>query len=525
VDPLLIDDMEDGDDAICDSGGRHGEWASASDGSSTNLSPATDAVFNQAMIPGGRGASHLAARLTGGGIAGYARMGFELNHQSLGEMDYDGSKFDGITFSMKSAVPVTLGFTSPQTLSVGDGGTCDPTPAQESCRRHFQFALGTTGNEWLDYQVPFSALRQAADRATPFSTVAASATWDSSRLRAMAFVIASSDFDVWIDDIRFYTCAAGACLPTCTGDTPVACAASAASGGRPAGCWPKGTDCSSPPDFVDTGIWGTGPNDVWIVGQSTMTLAGAIFHWDGATWTQTPTGPLPPLWGMWGNGTNDVWAVADHGVVLHKDDSGWVESSSDAAGTTGPLSATWGSGPSDVWAVGGTGIFVHWNGAVWAAAANGLTSQALTGIWGSGADDIWAVGLNGTILHWDGIAWSASPSGASPDLLAVWGSGPGDVWAIGRGGAVLHWNGATWSASQSSTSISLFGVWGSGPADVWVVGQLGTIGHWDGSAWRGFPSGTRQALNKVWGSGPNDVWAVGSSILHWDGGAWSIVRP
>ena len=102
----------------------------------------------------------------------------------------------------------------------------------------------------------------------------------------------SPDFDVWIDDIRFYTCAADACLPTCTGDTPVSCAA---SGGRPAGCWPSGTDCSSPPDLVNTGIWGTGPADVWMVGQSTISWAGAISHWDGLAWTKTPS-VHPPLW-------------------------------------------------------------------------------------------------------------------------------------------------------------------------------------------------------------------------------------
>jgi hypothetical protein len=305
-DPLLIDDMEDGDDAICASGGRHGGWSSQSDGSSTKLIPATDAVFTQTLIPGGRGASRYAARLTGSGFAGYALMGFELNYLATGEADYDGSKFDGITFSMKSDVPVTVGFTSPQTLPVKQGGTCDLTAAQENCRRHFEFAMGATGNEWLDYKVPFSALRQAANRATPFTSIAASATWDSSRLRSIAFLTSSPDFDIWIDDIRFYTCSPDACLPTCTGDTPVPCAA---SGGRPSGCWPTGTDCASPPDLVNTGIWGTGPNDVWLVGQSTISWAGTLSHWDGASWTQTESGPLPPIWGVWGNGTNDVWAV------------------------------------------------------------------------------------------------------------------------------------------------------------------------------------------------------------------------
>jgi hypothetical protein len=240
--PLLIDDMEDADASICFSDGRQGGWSTNAYDSGPDPGSGVDMEFKQTLILGGRGESHYAAHMAGTGISGLTRMGFELEYTAAGEADYDGSKFDGIRFWLKSDVPVIVGFTSPETLPASQNGTCDTSAAQENCHHHFEFVTAATGNEWLDYKVPFSALRQAADHDAPANVVPPNATWDASRLRAIAFLTSSPDFDVWVDDIAFYTCGAEVCGPTCTGDTPVSCAA---SGGRPAGCWPAGTDCST----------------------------------------------------------------------------------------------------------------------------------------------------------------------------------------------------------------------------------------------------------------------------------------
>jgi hypothetical protein len=242
ADPLLIDDMEDADSAICASGGRQGGWSTNAYDSATNPIAGMIGEFKPTLIPGGRGASHYSARFTGTGITGLARMGLEFKRTARGEVDYDGSKYDGIRFSLKSDVPVSVGFTSPETLPVSQNGTCDESAAQENCHHHFEFAMAATGGEWLDYKVPFSALRQAADHDAPVNAVPANATWDASRLRAMAFAALSPDFDIWVDDIAFYKCGSEVCGPTCTGGTPVSCPA---ADGRPAGCWPAGTDCAS----------------------------------------------------------------------------------------------------------------------------------------------------------------------------------------------------------------------------------------------------------------------------------------
>ena len=60
-DPLMIDDLEDGNRSICESSGRHGSWSVLGDGTSTNLSPKGD--FTPTLIPGGREGSRYAARM------------------------------------------------------------------------------------------------------------------------------------------------------------------------------------------------------------------------------------------------------------------------------------------------------------------------------------------------------------------------------------------------------------------------------------------------------------------------------
>jgi hypothetical protein len=57
-------------------------------------------------------------------------------------------------------------------------------------------------------------------------------------------------------------------------------------------------------------------NDVWAVGAY-----GTILHFDGNEWTPAtaafPTGPKPTLYAVWGSGPDDVWIVGD-GIVLHR---------------------------------------------------------------------------------------------------------------------------------------------------------------------------------------------------------------
>ena len=48
-------------------------------------------------------------------------------------------------------------------------------------------------------------------------------------------------------------------------------------------------------------VWGSGPNDVWMVGEN-----GAILHWNGSKIESMPKITAKFLNGVWGSSANDV---------------------------------------------------------------------------------------------------------------------------------------------------------------------------------------------------------------------------
>jgi len=261
--------------------------------------------------------------------------------------------------------------------------------------------------------------------------------------------------------------------------------------------------------FADlAGVWGSGPNDVWVVGYN------MIVHWDGMAWSISPAN-VGPLSGVWGSSKSDVWAVGPAGAVFHYDGVAWAPS---AAATSATLNAVWGSGPDDVWIVGeqnGSGPILHWDGKAWSASAT--LGAPLRGVWGS-SGLVWAVGSSKLIAERKGGAWSMQVNQVSvpDDLSGVWGSGPTSVWAVASDGPIVFDSAAANEWVPVATGFGLNAIWGTGPGDIWSVGFGGTIVHYDGSAWSAVTSGTTVNLGDVWGSGPNDVWAVGTggTILH-----------
>jgi hypothetical protein len=518
-DPSLIDDMEDGDGSICDSGGRRGEWWTGSDGTSTDLMPAPGGSFVQTAIPGRRGGSRYAARLTG---SGFTDWGAQMDLHLLGRgAPYDASSARGLRFWMKGdAARVLVMLATPPTIPTNDGGTCDGV--DHRCWGDFAFDVIPDPDAWHEYQIPFTAFRQLPrETSTTFNLWRGADVLDLSKLVTIKFSVvagaATPPFEIWVDDLGFYNCYLPRCVPTC--HDPGLSVACPASSGRAAGCWPAGTDCASLPDIIrSNGVWGSGPNDVWAVGVSRVTGAGTVLHYDGATWTRSDVGIVPPLRDVTGRGPDDIWMVGDHGTVLRRQGTTW---SGATAGTDASLAAVWANSPGDVWALGFPGTVLHWNGAAWSISTS--LDQWMVGLWASAPHDLWAVGEGGTILHFDGTAWSPKPSATTDFVNAVWGSGPNDIWAVGDVGRA-HFDGTRWAASDGDKG-GFLSLWGSGPTDVWAVGYAGRIGHWNGTAWSVLASPVTQDLWDVWGSGSDDVWAVGdgNTIVHFDGRDWRPV--
>jgi alpha-tubulin suppressor-like RCC1 family protein len=281
------------------------------------------------------------------------------------------------------------------------------------------------------------------------------------------------------------------------------------------------------------GVWGSGSNDVFAVGNG-----GTIQHFNGTEWEGMTSGTEATLYDVWGSSPTNIYAVGAF-TILHYNGIVWDEWSETLLPVIGDptssyplLLSVWGSGPNDVFFVGAGGTVLHyspWYGGIVALhEIDSGTEYDLNDVWGSGPDDVFAVGSAGTILHYYpsiisvidgtpvyGYSFHTMDSGIEETLLSVWGSGPNDVFAVGEG-IILHYDGITWS-EMPGTSNTFLGVWGSSPDDVFAVGWESAILHYNGTAWSEMATDTANDLTDVWGSGPNEVFAVGygGTILHY----------
>src|SRR6185436_5407974 len=106
----------------------------------------------------------------------------------------------------------------------------------------------------------------------------------------------------------------------------------------------------------------------------------------------------------WGSGANDVWVVGNNGRILRWAGSSWAPA---ITGLTAFCYAVSGSGPNDVWVACTGSQLLHWNGTTWTPATlptNPSGSYDIQALWAASATDVWAVGNLQTTLHYDGNA-------------------------------------------------------------------------------------------------------------------------
>lgn len=268
------------------------------------------------------------------------------------------------------------------------------------------------------------------------------------------------------------------------------------------------------------GAWGESEGAIWAAGPQ-----GALLRQDGVGgWREEPVPIAGGLKALWGSGPRDIWAVGD--AILHYDGAGWTQ----AAQPEGFLHAVWGSGPRDVWAVGTRHEVWHHDGRSWvrvALPAGLATGGTLAGVWGSGPRDVWAVGQDGEVLHHDG-AWARSevPAEARQSYLgAVWASAPEDAWAVGTGGAVLRRSQGRWGLMPVHAQVNrapgehFHAVWGRHRDEVWIAGEGGALLRFDGQGFSSLPAATRKPLHGIFAppGGPLRFFGGHGAILRYRG--------
>jgi hypothetical protein len=196
----LIDDLEDGDDAIYEENGRIGGWYTFNDETAgVQQPPGTGFVPTE----GGAGDSAYAAATTGSDFTEWgAGMAFDLNNPTAVGMPgergpYDTSAYRGIAFSARGTVPVRMAFETPGVVPVDRGGTCVPGPEEAAACDDTHGVSISLAEDWREFEIPFSQLRQGG-WGQPVEL-------DLTQVYAVTFVIAQDlEFDVAVDDVRFY---------------------------------------------------------------------------------------------------------------------------------------------------------------------------------------------------------------------------------------------------------------------------------------------------------------------------------
>jgi hypothetical protein len=186
------------------------------------------------------------------------------------------------------------------------------------------------------------------------------------------------------------------------------------------------------------GIWGTAANNLWAVGGDDE-QQGVLWHYDGGNWTVQdvsqilPSGIPTTLYKIWGTGPTDVYAVGETGVMIHYDGVSWSALPRVVSNT---LFTVHGGG-SVLAAVGG----FFSNGLILERKNDGTFQQRtpsgapqLNGIFVPGNGNAIAVGNGLSVAARDASGWTLVNEGTDPqvrDFHGVWIDGDDGIWAVG----------------------------------------------------------------------------------------------
>lgn len=275
-------------------------------------------------------------------------------------------------------------------------------------------------------------------------------------------------------------------------------------------------------------VWGTSERDVWAVGGplGNSGFDSLVVRFDGTTWRRPRPGGTDTFWWVHGTGPSDVWLVGERGRITHWDGTRFEERTS---GTTATLFGVWASAPDDAWAVGGlpdqhqgpNDVLLHWDGAAWKPEAlPEATNVALFKVWGSSKDDVYVVGANGVVWHRTGGAWKREAKGiAQGRLTTVTGCSATEIIAVG-GRELLTSDGTQWKRSDAPLVNDVNGVACAAPgapAREWgravIVGGGSLKLRLVGDRWESdFGSSPFSELHGAWVDPTGAFWAVGGGF-------------
>jgi hypothetical protein len=190
----LIDDIEDGNDALPAMDNRIGYWFSYYDETDT-----TGSVSEPKPADEGADGTTRSMQVTGKSkVAALYGPGFGFNLRTVGatadalSCPYDASRYTGVTLWIRATgtTNVDLSVPTEATLTKAVGGTCSAM-----CDDHF-FKSVAVSSTWKQVTVKFSELKQGG-----WGTAT---TFDAARITGLSFGVApGATFDISVDEIAF----------------------------------------------------------------------------------------------------------------------------------------------------------------------------------------------------------------------------------------------------------------------------------------------------------------------------------
>lgn len=188
----LLDDFEDGDDAILGVEQRVGFWRWVREFDAPGTAPALIGLPRPGASPKNKLAVHVkGARLSDWG----ATIDFRFIPAC-----YDASAYAGIAFQARGPGRIYLAPREVNVIPVTEGGLCEV-----DCHNAHVVKVELT-DQWRDVVVRWEEVRQRGIGKPPL---------DPSRLHGIAFLVRPEDtpYDVWLDQVRFVPKAGGGANP------------------------------------------------------------------------------------------------------------------------------------------------------------------------------------------------------------------------------------------------------------------------------------------------------------------------
>lgn len=290
------------------------------------------------------------------------------------------------------------------------------------------------------------------------------------------------------------------------------------------GTWRQAFDTSEASALF--GVWGSGPDDVFIVGGSDE--QAEIYHYDGNDWSPMVAPDVRALIWVYGFGPRDVYAVGLGGAVVHYDGSDWSVLDS---GTDQDLWGIFGFDDSEMWIVGGDPLgdapaLLRYDGESFeqitlSSDQNARDAKALFKVWGID-DVVFAVGQRGQVLRRVGDGdWENSSAGAeaNQDWVSLWGTGLDNIVLVGgRSNARI----ATYDGDEGWTTRPEPGLGGINgvsvrePHEAILGGVEGFVGRYDihrDEIIRESQDVTDLDVHAVWGDGEGTFYGVAGDFL------------